>query len=117
MMWRALLGLALALQTGAAPRFDSGRAWEHLRQLVSIGPRPAGSAAIQQAQKYISTQLAAVGVTAVEKKWIDDTPAGRLPMVNLIATIPGARKDRIVIAGHYDTKRFSQFRFVGASDG
>ena len=27
-------------------------------------------------------------------------------MVNLIATIPGARKDRIVIAGHYDTKRF-----------
>ena len=38
-------------------------------------------------------------------------------MVNLIATIPGARKDRIVIAGHYDTKLFREFRFVGASDG
>ena len=48
---------------------------------------------------------------------MDDTPAGKVPMVNLIATIPGARKDRIVIAGHYDTKRFAQFRFVGASDG
>ena len=38
-------------------------------------------------------------------------------MVNLIATIPGARKERIVIAGHYDTKLYRQFRFVGASDG
>ena len=32
-------------------------------------------------------------------------------------TIPGARKERIVIAGHYDTKLYRQFRFVGASDG
>ena len=38
-------------------------------------------------------------------------------MVNLVATIPGARKERIVIAGHYDTKLFREFRFVGASDG
>src|SRR5438552_1478865 len=38
-------------------------------------------------------------------------------MVNLIATIPGARKERIVFAGHYDTKLFREFRFVGASDG
>ena len=38
-------------------------------------------------------------------------------MVNLIATIAGGRKDRIVFAGHYDTKRFTRFRFVGASDG
>ena len=38
-------------------------------------------------------------------------------MVNLIATIPGARKDRLVVAGHYDTKRFDDIRFVGANDG
>ncbi|MGC4082865.1 MAG: M28 family metallopeptidase [Vicinamibacterales bacterium] len=38
-------------------------------------------------------------------------------MVNLIATIPGASRDRLVIAGHFDTKRFREFRFVGASDG
>jgi glutaminyl-peptide cyclotransferase len=37
-------------------------------------------------------------------------------MVNLIATIPGRRADRIVIATHYDTKLFREFRFVGASD-
>ena len=38
-------------------------------------------------------------------------------MVNLIATIPGARADRIVLSGHYDTKQFREFRFVGANDG
>ena len=116
-MLRPLLAAALLLQGSAALSFDSGRAWEHLRQLVGIGPRPSGSAAIQQAQQYIKNQLAAAGVALVEQKWGDDTPAGRLPMVNLVATIPGARKDRIVIAGHYDTKRFSRFRFVGANDG
>ena len=35
-------GACLA-QAAAAPTFDSGRAWEHLRQLVAIGPRPSGS--------------------------------------------------------------------------
>ena len=38
-------------------------------------------------------------------------------MVNLIATIPGQRPDRIVLASHFDTKIFRDFRFVGASDG
>ena len=37
-------------------------------------------------------------------------------MVNLIATIPGRRADRIVLASHYDTKRAPDFTFVGASD-
>jgi peptidase M28-like protein len=41
--------------------FASNRGWEHLRQLVSIGPRPSGSAALEQTRKYIKDQLAAVG--------------------------------------------------------
>ena len=38
-------------------------------------------------------------------------------MVNVIATIPGPRADRIALASHFDTKLFKEFRFVGASDG
>ncbi len=38
-------------------------------------------------------------------------------MTNLIAKIPGARPDVVVLAGHYETKRFDHFRFVGANDG
>jgi glutaminyl-peptide cyclotransferase len=108
---------ALMLQAVAAPKFDSNRAWEHLRQLVALGPRPAGSPAIEQSRKYIKDQLASAGVPVVEQAWDDRTPLGNVRMVNLIATIAGAQKDRIVIAGHYDTKLFRQFRFVGANDG
>lgn len=98
-------------------RFDSNRAWEHLRQLVAIGPRPAGSPGIEQARKYIKDQLAELGLAAVDQAWDADTPLGKIHMVNLIATIPGRTKDRIVVSGHYDTKLFREFRFVGASDG
>ncbi len=118
-MFRPALVLALVLlqPSAAAPRFDSNRAWDHLRAVVAFGPRPAGSPAIDQTRQYIKTQLAELKVNVAGQAWDDTTPAGRVHMVNLIATIPGASKDRIVIAGHFDTKRYREFRFVGANDG
>ena len=118
-MFRPALVLALVLlQTpAAAPRFDASRAWDHLRAVLAFGPRPAGSPAIDQTRQYIKTQLAQLKVKVVEQAWDDTTPAGRVHMVNLIATIPGTSTDRIVIAGHFDTKRYREFRFVGANDG
>jgi len=46
-----------------------------------------------------------------------DTPHGRLPMANVVAVLPGRRQDVILIGGHYDTKWFREFAFVGANDG
>jgi len=108
---------AISVWAQTPPKFDSNRAWEHLRQLVAIGPRPSGSAAIEQTRKYIKDQLAAAGLKVVEQAWDDETPLGSVHMVNLIATIPGTSPNRIAITGHYDTKLFREFRFVGASDG
>jgi Zn-dependent M28 family amino/carboxypeptidase len=85
--------------------------------MVAIGPRPAGSPAIEQTRKYIKDQLASIGLKATEQAWDDETPLGKVHMVNLIVTIPGATKNRLAITGHYDTKLFREFRFVGASDG
>jgi len=108
---------SIAAYGQATPKFDSSRAWEHLRQMLAIGPRPAGSPAIEQTRKYIKDQLTAIGLKAVDQAWDDETPLGRVHMVNLIATIPGATADRLAITGHYDTKLFREFRFLGASDG
>ncbi len=115
-----LLALLIAMQSAAgaaAVKFDSGRAWEHLRRLVAIGPRPSGSPAIEQTRKYIKEQLAAEGLTPVEQAWDEQTPVDKVRMVNLSVIIPGTRKERLVIASHYDTKLAREFRFVGASDG
>jgi glutaminyl-peptide cyclotransferase len=124
------LALALAQQPArqarpAAPppakpatvSFDGGRAYEHMRQMVSFGPRPAGSPAIERTRTYITDQLKALGVTVTQQAFDAKTPIGTIHMVNLIGTIPGARKERIALAGHYDTKLFKEFRFVGADDG
>lgn len=100
-----------------AGAFDSSKAWEHLRQQVAIGPRPSGSAGNLKNREYITKTLAAIGVRTVEQAWEASTPIGPIKMVNLIATIPGRRTERIVLASHFDTKLFREFRFVGASDG
>ena len=100
-----------------ASQFDSARAWEHLRQLVAIGPRPAGSPAIRQARAYITRQLSSLGFTVEEQAFTAQSPYGPVEMVNLIVTLPGRRPDRLLITGHYDTKLMPNQRFVGASDG
>jgi glutaminyl-peptide cyclotransferase len=96
--------------------FDGGRAYEHLRQVVTFGPRPAGSPALERTRRYIVDELKKLGVATVEQAFDAATPMGSVHMVNLVATIPGASKDRLALAGHYDTKLFRQFRFVGAND-
>ena len=101
----------------ASSGFDGGRAWEHLRRQVSFGPRPPGSEAAAKTRAYLMDQLRAAGIEAREDRFEADTPNGPITMVNVVATIPGKRPERIALASHYDTKLSTEFRFVGASDG
>jgi hypothetical protein len=106
-----------AAPISAATTFDGAKAWEHLRQMVAIGPRPAGSAAIHQARAYMTRALSSYGLTVEEQAFTATTPLGPVEMVNLVVRLPGPRTDRILFTGHYDTKLFSDRVFVGASDG
>jgi len=113
-----LLGLAATAASAQSPNaFDSNKAWEHLRQQVSIGPRPSGTPANLKNRDYIKAQMAALGIKVAEQPFEGATPLGPVKMVNLLATIPGKSPDRIVLASHFDTKLFRNLRFVGASDG
>jgi Zn-dependent M28 family amino/carboxypeptidase len=111
--------LSAANQPAPAATFDGTRALEHIRQLVSIGPRVAGSPGAQRAREYITAQLKAVGVAVEQQAFDATTPLGVVRMVNLRATIPGGAtgRARLVVGGHYDTKLFREFTFVGANDG
>ncbi len=102
---------------GAPLAFDGTRAWAHLEKQVEIGPRPAGSAALNRTRDYITAQLAAAGIAATPQVFIAATPLGETSMANIVATIPGRRPERIVLASHFDTKIFKDIRFVGANDG
>jgi Peptidase family M28 len=97
--------------------FDGARAFRDLKAQVEFGPRPAGSDALAKTRAYIEHDLASSGIRVEEDKFTASTPIGPLGMANLIVRIPGESPGVVIVCGHYDTKRFSQFRFVGANDG
>ena len=102
----------LADKTGG---FDGERAYAHVEKQVAFGPRPSGSAAIGKLQEYIQSELTSYGCKVDVDSFSADTPAGRLPMKNIVAKIPGDKPGIIILATHYDTKRIENF--VGADDG
>ena len=114
--------LFLLLQHGYAAEaptnsFDGTQAFADLKHLVSYGPRPAGSTALAAARRWIIAQLKDTGAQVEEDSFTASTPNGPIPMTNLIAKFPGDLTKVMMVTGHYDTKLFKDFRFVGANDG
>jgi Zn-dependent M28 family amino/carboxypeptidase len=99
------------------PGFDGARAFEHVKRMVEIGPRPAGSAELARAREYVIKELGAANLKVATDEFAAQTPAGPRQMVNVTAVLPGKSPDVIIVAGHYDTKPVKEFRFVGANDG
>jgi Zn-dependent M28 family amino/carboxypeptidase len=90
---------------GASPnRFDSERAFESIEQQVAVGPRPAGSEALQSLGRKLLPQLPQGTVQPL---------AGGLR--NLIGVIEG-EQPAILVAAHYDTEATVPDH-VGANDG
>jgi hypothetical protein len=101
----------------ATLRVDGAAALRHVERLVAIGPRVAGTPGGERARAYIVGELRALGLEAQVRPFEADTPHGRLRMANVVLRLPGRRPDAVMLAGHYDTKYFKEFRFVGANDG
>jgi hypothetical protein len=106
-------------QTAPAPDqtggFDGQRAFQHVANLVAIGPRTAGTDGNHRAQDYIISQLKSFGCTVDPESFHTPTPVGDMDMRNIVAKIPGASPDIVLFLTHYDTKRLPNF--VGADDG
>jgi Zn-dependent M28 family amino/carboxypeptidase len=97
--------------------FSEQRADTDLRTIVGFGPRPAGSEAIVKTRNYIVSELTKVGLKPELDEFDARTPRGFRHMVNIHAFRPGSKSTVIAITGHYDTKVFDNFAFVGADDG
>jgi glutaminyl-peptide cyclotransferase len=96
--------------------FDGTRAFEHVRHLVELGPRPPASDAIHQAQAYITSQLKSYGCPVEEHDFTAHSPGlGEIAMKNIVAKIPGTSPGIVILATHYDTIRIPGF--IGADDG
>ena len=119
----------IKVSTAPAPReiwkeFSGEKAFEEVKKQVDLGPRPAGSAELEQARALLIASLENSGWEIERQEFSDNTPRGAVKFVNLIARFAadGARPvpratQRALVCSHYDTKRFSTIRFVGADDG
>jgi glutaminyl-peptide cyclotransferase len=113
-------GSSRAAQTKIWEEFSGEKAFVHVQRLVDLGPRPAGSDALEKARNYIEEQLRHSGWQVTRQAFTDDTPRGKLHFVNLIARFSGdgnAAPPSFLLSSHYDTKLFDTIRFVGANDG
>ena len=95
--------------------FDGSRAYDHVKQLVAIGPHSAGTEGIRRAQGYIIGQLKSFGCAVEEQDFHADTPVGDVAMKNIVAKAPSTSPNIVIYASHYDSKRLDNF--VGANDG
>ena len=110
--------MVYAFQGSARPSpFNADRAFADLTKMVGFGPRPAGSAAIAKTRYYIVAELKKAGLQPELDEFQGMTPRGPRRMVNIRASRPGPRPTSIALVGHYDTKVFDNFSFVGANDG
>src|SRR5579859_5088007 len=105
------------LTSGLGPQLhvDEQRAWQYAKELVAFGTRPIGSAGHKKVEEYITGRLKGVDVS--DDAFTAQTPAGALPVRNLIAKFPGKKDGIIVIATHYDTNYPLPKTYVGANDG
>ena len=120
--WGVALGVGAASwvaypQTPPILLFDGDRALADVEKLVALGPRPPGSAAHRQAQAFLLQELEATGLEVARDEFTARTPVGPIAMSNLIAVHRGTSSKIVIFAGHYDTKHFDEFEFVGANDG
>ncbi len=118
-----------AKSTAPAPaeiwkEFSGGRAFEEARKQIEIGPRPSGTPEIEKVRALIEDGLRRNGWEVERQIFTDETPRGPVKFVNLIGRFSPAGKSpaprdtqRAIVCSHYDTKRFSTIRFLGASDG
>jgi glutaminyl-peptide cyclotransferase len=116
----------LSLQSCSFPRarlwenFSGEKAFAHVQHLVDLGPRPAGSEALEKSRLYIIEQLKSSGWIVTRSEFSDQTPRGKMKFVNLIARFGTNEKKepaQFLLCSHYDTKTFETIRFVGANDG
>lgn len=145
--WGGMIGFAIALvgvvsvgiamvdrgpqaespvQDAIPAAYDSDRAFDYLKQLCDLGPRPSGSDAMRRQQQMLQTFFVGRGAEVSFQTFEIRHPNVGSPvsMANLIASWHPERPKRYLLCAHYDTRPYPDRDrknrrgiFVGANDG
>lgn len=134
----AIAALVVLIQTGWAAEsapppvgnpLDAQRAYTYLQQICALGPRLSGSPGMQKQQAMLEEHFKKLGGNVSYQSFLANNPRGgeKVAMANMIVEWHPERKERILLAAHYDTrplpdrdpdpnKRLAG-TFIGANDG
>jgi glutaminyl-peptide cyclotransferase len=99
-----------------ALHIDQNRAWQYVKEIIAFGPRWDGSKGQQKLGEYLHAKLKNDQVE--EDAFAAETPAGKVPMRNIVAKFPGSKDGIIVLGSHIDTNYpLRNTNFIGANDG
>jgi len=106
--------------------FNGARAYEYLKQLCDLGPRPSGSPGMVAQQNLLTDHFRKLGAEVELQQFNYPHPQNGNPVAigNLIVRWHPRTQDRILLCTHYDTLPFPlrdrqdpRGVFVGANDG
>jgi len=106
--------------------FNGARAYQYLRQICDIGPRPSGSPGMLQQQRILAAHFQKLGGKVWLQRFRIPHPVDGRPveLANLIVHWHPDRQERVLLCAHYDTLPYPMLdpidprgRFVGANDG
>ena len=116
----------LACAADQAASFSGDRAMESLETICRLGPRPSGSPAMDRQRALLAEHFRAAGATVTGQAFqIRDRRTGKpVHLENLVVSWHPDRRDRVLLAAHYDTRPFPDNDpvdprgvFLGANDG
>jgi glutaminyl-peptide cyclotransferase len=99
---------------------DGERAIGHIREIIALGPRHAGTPGLERTREYIAKKLRSFGLEPRRHDFLAHTPhpdLKQVPMANLSVEIDGPGTKRILLGGHFDGKLIEGVDFKGANDG
>ena len=110
-----------------ADGFSGAKAYEQVKGLVELGPRPPGSEGYEKALVYLEGEFAKLGWTTQRQSFTrtphlpgEATPRAAIKFTNLLArhgqAVDWRKSVPVVIGGHLDSK-VQPFHFVSANDG
>jgi hypothetical protein len=115
--------------TRSANPLDGLRAFRYLEQICALGPRPSGSPAMLKQQELVRQHFEQLGGKVTLQRFHAANPLGgpNVPMANVVVEWHPQRKERILLAAHYDTRplpdqdpdpvKRRSGAFIGANDG
>jgi len=99
---------------------DGERAMEHIRRLIALGPRHAGTEGAERSRALIEETLRGFGLEPERLGFTAITPhpeIGSVQMANIAVDFPGPGDRKVVVGGHFDGKLLDGMEFHGANDG